>query len=159
MFADEDAYLTRLTDQHQQPVLADISPLYLDETTRTLRYLIANEIDDLGPCNEGSLFHAWLVRQIGIFLDGLSEDLNALLNFPHFTPSEISDRIQLAMTNDSISLDIVGVSTTFQQIHSIMTQALYFGRSFARIGCDFCAHLGALFSRSILTSFEVSYRV
>lgn len=155
MFADEETYLTRLTDPHQQPSLSDISPLHLDETTLTLRYLITNGIDDLGPCNEGSLFHSWLVRQIGIFLDGLSEDLNALLRLPHFTSSDVSDRIQLAMTNDSISLDTVDVSTAFQQIHSIMTQALYFGRSFARIGCDFRAHLGSLFSKKILAYFEV----
>ncbi|VDL21201.1 unnamed protein product [Hymenolepis diminuta] len=154
VFADEESYSSKLPDPHQQPGLADISPLYLDESTRNLRYLATNQIDDLGPCNEGSLFHSWLVRQIGIFLDGLSGDLNVMLNLPRFTASEISDRIQLAMANDAINLDVVDTSTAFQQIHSIMTQAFYFGRSFARIGCDFRAHLGSLFSRYILTYFE-----
>lgn len=156
MFADEEAYPSKLTDAHQQPVLADISPLYLDETALALRCLATSDIDFLGPSTEASLFNSWLVYQVGIFLDGLSGDLSVLLNLPHLTPSEISDRIQLAMANDSITLDSVDAPTTFQQIHSVMTQALYFGRSFARIGCDFRPHLGATFSREILTYFEVS---
>ncbi|EUB64028.1 Conserved oligomeric Golgi complex subunit [Echinococcus granulosus] len=154
VFADEEAYSSKLTDPHQQPVLADISPLHIDETALTLRGLATNGIDYLGPSTEASLFHSWLVHQVGIFLDGLNGDLNTLLSLPHFTPSEISDRIRLAMANDSITLDSVDAPTTFQQIHSVMTQALYFGRSFARIGCDFRAHLGAIFSRATLNYFE-----
>ncbi|KAL5107881.1 Conserved oligomeric Golgi complex subunit 8 [Taenia crassiceps] len=154
VFADEEAYSPKLTDTHQQSVLADISPLHLDETTLALRCLAESGIDCLGPSTEASLFHSWLVYQVGVFLDGLSGDLNALLNLPQLTLSEISDRIQLAMANDSITLDSVDAPTTFQQILSVMTQALYFGRSFARIGCDFRPLLGVLFSREILTFFE-----
>lgn len=155
MFADEESYSSKLSESHQQPGLSDISPLYFDESSRTLRYLATNEIDDIGPCNEGSLFHAWLVRQIGLFLDGLSDDLAAMLNVPRLTTSEIGDRIQLAMANDAINLDSFDASNAFQQIHSIMTQALYFGRSFARIGCDFRAHLASLFTHCILDFFKV----
>ncbi|KAL5970601.1 Conserved oligomeric Golgi complex subunit 8 [Taenia solium] len=154
VFADEEAYSSKPNDAHQQPVLADLSPLHLDETALALRCLTTSGIDFLGPSTEASLFHSWLVHQVGVFLDGLSGDLSALLNLPHLTPSEISDRIQLAMANDSITLDSADAPTTFQQIHSVMTQALYFGRSFARIGCDFRPHLGAIFSREILAYFE-----
>ncbi|VDM30890.1 unnamed protein product [Hydatigera taeniaeformis] len=154
VFADEDAYLSKLTDAHQQPVLADISPLHLDENALTLRGLTTSSVDCLGPSTEASLFHSWLVHQVGLFLDGLRGDLSILLNLPHQTSTEISDRIQLAMANDSITLDSADTSTTFQQIHSVMTQAFYFGRSFARIGCDFRPHLGVIFSREILAYFE-----
>ncbi|KAM7542641.1 hypothetical protein Aperf_G00000016988 [Anoplocephala perfoliata] len=158
IFADDESCSSKLSDPQQQPVLADISPLHLDETARMLRYLTTNRIADIGPCTEASLFHAWLVRQVGIFLDGLSDDLSILLNLPRFTPAEISDRIQLAMANDAVNLDNVDASTTFQQIHSVMTQALYFGRSFARIGCDFRAHLGIIFTRHIFTYLETLLR-
>nr|CUU98891.1 hypothetical transcript [Hymenolepis microstoma] len=58
------------------------------------------------------------------------------------------------MANNAVNLNIVDASVAFQQTHSVMTQALYFGRSFARIGCDFRAHLSSLFSRLILIYFE-----
>ncbi|VDD79315.1 unnamed protein product [Mesocestoides corti] len=154
IFADEETYSAHSTDPHQQPVFADMSPLYQDELPRPLRYLSANRVNGLTPANETSLFHAWLVRQVDIFLDGLIDDLTSLLHLPLLTPSEVSDRFQLAMSNDLITTEDVDVSIAFQQVHSVMTQALYFGRSFARIGCDFRPHLGAVFSRAILTYFE-----
>ncbi|BHF69083.1 conserved oligomeric Golgi complex component [Sparganum proliferum] len=147
-------------------LLSNISPLSLEDLPG-FTLPLGSVVDGLVCPKPSSPFHAWLVTQVSAFLDGLSGDLERILRLPSLSVAEVTDQLAFIMTNkdttpgssttdDALSYAVTpeSVTSVFQRIHSLLTQSLYFGRSFARIGCDFRAHLATLFSKAILKYFE-----
>nr|VZI18899.1 unnamed protein product [Spirometra erinaceieuropaei] len=147
-------------------LLSSISPLSLEDLPG-FTLPLGSVLDGLVCPKPSSPFHAWLVTQVSAFLDGLSGDLERILRLPSLSVAEVTDQLAFIMTNkdttpgssttdDALSYAVTpeSVTSVFQRIHSLLTQSLYFGRSFARIGCDFRAHLATLFSKAILKYFE-----
>uniref|UniRef100_A0A0X3PU59 Conserved oligomeric Golgi complex subunit 8 n=2 Tax=Schistocephalus solidus TaxID=70667 RepID=A0A0X3PU59_SCHSO len=178
VFADEDGFSRGLClssskleggtggDLSSRTILANISPLNLEDLPG-FTLLPGSVVDGLTCPKPSSPFHSWLVTQISNFLDGLAGDLEGILRLPSLSVAEVTDQLVFIMTNkdatpgtstadDALSYAATpeSVSSAFQRVHSLLTQSLYFGRSFARIGCDFRAHLAILFSRAILSYFE-----
>ncbi|KAH9592393.1 conserved oligomeric Golgi complex component [Schistosoma haematobium] len=101
-----------------------------------------------------NLLHAWLVNQVAEFLNNLCSDLQTMMYQPKCTPQELTDRLLRATATDSNnyknkSLRNIYLETLFTQVQSLISQSMYFGRSFHRIGCDFRPHLANLFCYQI----------
>ncbi|VDN14129.1 unnamed protein product [Dibothriocephalus latus] len=180
VFADEDGFSrgsglsaskldgSTCGELSSHTLLANISPLNLEDLPG-FTLPPGSVVDGLACPKPSSPFHAWFVTQISAFLDGLASDLEGVLRLPKLSVAEVTDQLAFHMTNkdfapgsstadDALSYAATpeAVTSAFQRVHSLLTQSLYFGRSFARIGCDFRAHLAILFSRAILSYFEVS---
>ncbi|CAH8664931.1 unnamed protein product [Schistosoma margrebowiei] len=108
-----------------------------------------------------NLLHAWLVNQVAEFLNNLCSDLQTMMYQPKCTPQELTDRLLRATATDSNNyknkpLGNICLETLFTQVQSLISQSMYFGRSFHRIGCDFRPHLANLFCYQI-ESFIKNY--
>lgn len=109
-----------------------------------------------------NLLHAWLVNQVAEFLNNLCSDLQTMMYQPKCTPQELTDRLLRATATDSNnyknkSLRNICLETLFTQVQSLISQSMYFGRSFHRIGCDFRPHLANLFCSQIESFIRVSW--
>ncbi|VDP85845.1 unnamed protein product [Echinostoma caproni] len=109
-----------------------------------------------------TLFHAWLIYRITIFLDSIARDLNQMLHHPAWNAQEVTDRWSMSAAScgggggsASITSD-TDLEALFTQLQSLSSQTMYFGRSFTRIGCDFRPHLVDVFNNAIL-SFVQAY--
>ncbi|CAL8073167.1 unnamed protein product [Calicophoron daubneyi] len=102
-----------------------------------------------------NLFHAWLIYRVAIFLETFAGDLRQILYQPILSIQEIVDRWSLS--SSVASGGTAGgtyeqdVSAAFAHLQSLLSQSMYFGRSFNRIGCDFRPHLADLFNKAILS--------
>ncbi|TGZ67314.1 hypothetical protein CRM22_004862 [Opisthorchis felineus] len=101
-----------------------------------------------------NLFHAWLTHRLGIFLDTFTANLEAMLHQPNLNTQDILDRWTSTGSGDLTSPD-ADLPALFTQLQALVSQSMYFGRSFSRIGCDFRPHLVDLFNSSILRYIKV----
>lgn len=107
-----------------------------------------------------NLFHAWLISRVTMFLESFSKDLGRMLHQPSLTTvQEVVDRWSLrgnAVGAEDSASTRQNMLTLFAHLQSLISQSMYFGRAFSRVGCDFRAHLACIFGNSIVSYSQVT---
>ncbi|KAF6780086.1 hypothetical protein AHF37_00427 [Paragonimus kellicotti] len=151
------------TTKFQPPDLRAADWTFLNGNMTTLSTnplcLTADLQGDDPSCFNTNLLHAWLIHRIGVFLDTFAADLQQMLHQSSFTIQEVVDRWS-SMGPSGSSADTtfesdLDMEALFTNLQSLISQSMYFGRSFSRIGCDFRPHLVDLFYSAISSYVKV----
>ncbi|KAF7251415.1 hypothetical protein EG68_09366 [Paragonimus skrjabini miyazakii] len=151
------------TTHFQQPDLRAVDWTVLNGNTTTLSanpLCLTADLQGNDPSRFNSnLLHAWLIHRIGVFLDTFASDLQQMLHQPSFTIQEVVDRWsslgQSGSSADTTFGSDLDMEALFTNLQSLISQSMYFGRSFSRIGCDFRPHLVDLFYNAISSYVKV----
>ncbi|KAA3679197.1 conserved oligomeric Golgi complex subunit 8 [Paragonimus westermani] len=152
-----------LTTKLQQPDPRAADWTFLNGNTTTLStnpLCLTADLQGNEPSRfSTNLLHAWLIHRIGVFLDTFAADVQQMLHQPSLTIQEVVDRWssmgQSGSSADTTPGSDLEMEALFTNLQSLISQSMYFGRSFSRIGCDFRPHLVDLFYNAVSSYVKV----